>query len=137
MRLNVTVKIDLRTKEVGDAVLKASRLAMRDTIIDIAKEAVENSPVSATYPSISKVNRPPTGNNKRSIKFESSGFETGEGVIDQNGVQGAVYGTSGYSGYLEVGTALMLARGYLKPALDRHFTPEKFTEKVKRYTIHA
>jgi len=100
VKLNVSVKIDLKTKEVGDAVFKASRLAMRDTVIDIAKQAIENSPVSATYPSISKVGRPPTGNNKRSIKFESSGFETGEGIINQGGVEGAVYSTSGYGGFL-------------------------------------
>ena len=133
MRLDIDFKVDLRTKEVGDAVFKASRLAMRDTVVDIAKQAIENSPVSATYPSISKVNRPPTGDNKRSIKFEASGFETGEGVIDQSGIQGAVYSTSHYGGFLEVGTRYMIARPYMKPALDKNFSAERFAEKTKGY----
>ena len=56
------------------------------------------------------------GNNKRSIMFE-----VGPGKpVAVNELEGAVYSTSGYGGYLETGTVKMAARPYFKPALDRH-----------------
>jgi hypothetical protein len=41
-----------------------------------------------------------TGNNMRSLAMEASGFDTGEGIVDQGGIEGAVYSTSGYGGFL-------------------------------------
>ena len=120
MKLEVSVELNLKLKEVTEAVAKAARLAMRDTVVEVAHDAVEGSPYL-------------TGNNRRSIKYEASGFNTGEGVIDQSKTEGAVYGTSGYSGFLEVGTSRMNARPYFRPALDRNFSAEKFSEKVKEY----
>lgn len=49
-----------------------------------------------------------TGTNRRSIKFEVEG-KTAE-----------IWTESGYGGYLEVGTARMPARPYLRPAVEIH-----------------
>ena len=57
--------------------------------------------------------------------------EIGERIVDDSKIQGAVYSTSGYGGYGETGTHKMAARPYFKPALDQHFTAEKFAEKVR------
>ncbi len=128
MKLNVDVEINLKTKEATEAVNKATRLAMRDTVVEIHHDAMEGSPKK-------------TGNNMRSIAAEVSGMgmvaDGGEGsserIVDDSSIEGAVYSTSGYGGYLETGTAKMPARPYFKPALDRNFTAEKFAEKVKGY----
>jgi hypothetical protein len=91
---------------------------MRDTVVDIANESSKNSPKL-------------TGNNMRSIRYEASGFHTREGVVDQSKIEGAVYSTSGYGGFLETGTVKMAARPYIKPAADRY--APKFPEKMKGY----
>ena len=61
--------------------------------------------------------------------------EEGQGLrlVDDSQIEGAVYSTSGYGGYLEVGTSKMPAQPYIKPAMDKNFTVEKYGEKVKRY----
>jgi hypothetical protein len=118
--INVTVEMHLKTKEASEIVTKAARLAMRDTVVDIANESSKNSPKL-------------TGNNMRSIRYEASGFHTREGVIDQNKIEGAVYSTSGYGGILETGTYKMAARPYIKPAVDRYVP--KFPEKMKGYML--
>ena len=89
MILNVKVEMNLHTKEAIEVVAKAAQLAMRDTVVDVANTVINVHPWK---------NR--TGNNSRSIKYESSGYETGEGVINQGGIEGAVYSTSGYGGFL-------------------------------------
>jgi len=92
MKLDVSVELNLEIDKISEAVIKASRLAMKDTVREIARDAIEQAP-PLDHPH-------PTGTNKRSIKFEASGFETGEGVINQGGIEGAVYSTSGYGGFL-------------------------------------
>ena len=47
-----------------------------------------------------------TGTNRRSLMHDA--FGTGR----------RIFGTSGYSGYLEVGTCKMAARPYIRPALE-------------------
>jgi len=82
-----------------------------------------------------------TGNNRRSLVGEvsrmgmvaSGGGGSSERLIDDSKIEGAVYGTSGYSGFLEVGTSRMPARPYIKPATDKNFTAEKFARKVKEH----
>lgn len=117
MRMNVTVELNLKTKEASEKVLKAAREAMRDTVVDVTNDAVKDSPVL-------------TGNNRRSIKGEVSGFGSGE-VVDQDKIQGAVFSTSGYGGFLETGTRKMAARPYFKPAADRNVP--KFPQRMKEY----
>lgn len=112
MKLEASVKLNLKTEEVTKAVTEATRLAMRDTVVAIHGEAVQMSPVL-------------TGHNRRSIAAEVSGMGTIAGqesarVVDDSKIEGAVYSTSGYGGYLETGTCKMAARPYFRPALDMH-----------------
>jgi HK97 gp10 family phage protein len=81
---------------------------LKNVIVDIANDVVEGSPVE-------------TGNNKRSIQYEAKGLE------------GSVYSTSGYGGFLEVGTRFMSAQPYFKPALDMHLKelPEGIKTELK------
>ncbi len=53
-----------------------------------------------------------TGNNARSINTK---------VIKKgNQVGGSIFSTSGYGGFLEIGTAFMRARAYLRPAVEKN-----------------
>ncbi len=137
--MKMTASIDLNWKgdEAKKAVLEATRLAMRDTVMEIANDAIHKSPAK-------------TGNNRRSVHFGVSGMGhqqaspegrdsgdtwTGEdrSVLNDSKLEGAIYSSSGYGGHIETGTARMPARPYMKPALDRHFTKEKMAGKVKGY----
>lgn len=120
MIVNVTVDLNLKTKEVTEAVNKAAKLAMRDTVVDILGGAVRNH----SYKDV-------TGNNTRSLAMEASGFGSGEGIVDQNKIEGAVYSTSGYGGYIETGTVKMAARPYIKPQADIHVP--KLPERIKEH----
>jgi hypothetical protein len=133
MRMEVSVELNLKTEEVVEKVTEASRLAMRDTVVDVTHDSVELSPWK-------------TGNNRRSIAGEVSGMgqvaSGGEGgaerMVDDSKIEGAVYSTSGYGGFLETGHhtksgSFVAARPYFKPALDRNFTSEKYSEKVRGY----
>lgn len=122
MRLAFEVTTDLKFEAANEKVAKAGADALKEVIIKIAADAKRDT--------LWKF-----GHNSRSIEFEAEGLS------------GAVYSTSGYGGYLEVGTAphgprtanflvweddktgeLIFAkwvRGipphpYMKPALDRH-----------------
>jgi len=128
VKLSVSVELNLKTAEVTKAVKEAARLAMRDTAAAIAADAQKLTPKD-------------TGNNLRSIKYEASGMPVRgdiERIVDDNKIEGAVYSTSGYGGYLETGHhtksgSWVAARPYMKPALDLSFTLEKFTEDMKRH----
>ena len=120
MKLSMSATSNLKTKEAKDILDKAIKLAMRDTVVEIAGESAKGSPKL-------------TGNNMRSIAYESSGFGMGS-IVDQNKIEGAVYSTSGYGGFLETGTARMSARPYMNPAKEKHYTPEKFAEKVRKHS---
>ena len=104
MKLDVQVQMNLRPAEVTQAVAKATERALRHVVTDIAADAVKGSPVL-------------TGNNRRSIAFEVKQLE------------GTIYSTSGYGGYLETGTTRMPARPYFKPALDANIG--KFAQYVR------
>ena len=114
MRINASIELNLKSDELNEAVMKAARSAMRDTVVDVAQDAIDMSPKA-------------TGNNARSIQYEVGP----NGQVAKDDVSGAVYSTSGYGGYLETGTRRMKPRPYFKPALDRNFTPEKFVGKMK------
>ena len=103
MKLTFQFITNLKTKEVIDAVAKAASQGLKDVVADIGNDAIKGSPVL-------------TGNNRRSIRFE-----VGPGKeIAKSKLEGAIYSTSGYGGYLETGTVNMGARPYFKPALDKH-----------------
>ena len=120
MKLDVSVDLHLKTNEAKAVIKDAARKAMRDVVVEIHHDAVEDSPWK-------------TGNNRRSIKMEASGFSTEEGVVKQDEIEGAVYSTSGYGGYLETGTVKMAARPYIKPAADKYVPgfPSKMAEYLK------
>lgn len=65
-----------------------------------------------------------TGTNRRSI--DSFVQDTPEGPLVQ------IFTTSGYGGYLEVGTSKMPAQPYLNPAFDAHIgeLPQRVKEKI-------
>lgn len=128
MKIEVSVELNLKIEEVTKQVIEANRLAMRDTVVAVHGDSMRGSPKR-------------TGNNMRSIAAEVSGIglvaSGGEGsaerMVDDSKIEGAVYSTSGYGGYLETGTSKMAARPYFKPSLDKNFTAEKFVASVKEY----
>ena len=128
MKMESTVTVNIKDDEVIRQVTEASKMAMRDTTVEVVHDSVQLSPWL-------------TGNNRRSLVGEVSGMggvaSGGEGrterMVDDSKIEGAVYSTSGYGGYLETGTSKMAARPYIKPSLDKNFTEHKFGEKVKRY----
>jgi len=119
MRMNVTVELNLKTKEATETVLRAAREAMRDTVVDIQSEAIHSHPYKDR-----------TGTNTRSITAEASGFGSGQ-VVDQGKIEGAVFSTSGYGGFLETGTVKMSAFPYIKPAADKKVP--NFPKRMKEH----
>lgn len=117
----MNIKVDttrLRIKEAQKYVNKAIKTGIRDVVKDIANDAIKSSPVL-------------TGNNRRSIMFEvGPGSAVAKGELD-----GAIYSTSGYGGYLETGTVKMGARPYFKPALDKniHKLPKEIKAELGRF----
>jgi len=115
VKITTDFTLNLKTKEVIDKVKKASQEGLRDTVVAVANESIHGSPKL-------------TGHNMRSIAAEVSGMGTvqqgadaePERMVDDSKIEGAVYSTSGYGGFLETGTVKMGARPYFKPALDRN-----------------
>jgi len=101
MKITAKVITNLKIPEVQRKVESASEKALKDVVTDIANDTIKGSPID-------------TGNNRRSIDYEAKGSS------------GSVFSTSGYGGWLEVGTHKkdrswkMPPRPYFKPALDRH-----------------
>jgi len=128
MKMTVDVELNLNIDKVTKEVIEANREAMRDTVISITNDAVKLSPYQ-------------TGHNRRSIAGETSGFgavaqgsdASIERIVNDSKIEGAVYSTSGYGGFLETGTSKMPGRPYFKPSLDMNFSQDKFAERVKRH----
>ena len=125
MEMTVSVTTNLHFEEADDKVKAAARAALKDCVSDITEDAKEGSPKK-------------TGNNMRSINFTVGPATEDELVLDD--LQGAVYSTSGYGGYLETGTRnletgtrKMEARPYMKPAADRDFTEQTFGDRMKEH----
>jgi len=112
MKLNLRIINNVDFPGVQEKVEKAGSDALKDLVVAITKDAIDGSPIL-------------TGNNRRSIMYEVGPG----GEVAKSDLEGAVYGTSGYSGWLEVGTSRMPARPYFKPALDKNLP--KFGDKVK------
>jgi HK97 gp10 family phage protein len=128
MQFNLAVTTNIQTREFTERLRMAARVALKDTVVDIANDSVRDSPFR-------------TGNNRRSIAYQVEGMAggvkasegtpaEGVGVGEQ---QAAVYSTSGYGGFLEVGTRFMQARPYMKPAADRSFTEAKVGGLIKKH----
>jgi len=127
MKMSSTITLNIRSEEVDKEVTEANKLAMRDTVVEVLADSI----------------RPPspvlTGTNRRSMVGEASGMGkvAGQGgaerQVDDSKIEGAVYSTSGYGGFLEVGTSKMPAQPYIKPAMDKNFNAEKFARKVKEH----
>lgn len=127
MKMTSKIVLNLKTEEATKQVIEANKLAMRDTVVAVLADSI----------------RPPspvlTGNNRRSMAGEVSGMGkvVGEGSaerqVNDSKIEGAVYSTSGYGGFLETGTSKMAARPYIKPATDKNFTAEKYGKKVKEH----
>ena len=113
MKLQFSMKTNLKIKEAQNKVDNAAEKSFKDTVVDIANDAIRGSPKK-------------TGNNMRSIKYEAEGLS------------GAIYSTSGYGGYLETGYHTksgrhISGRPYFKPALDRniHKLPEGMKAELR------
>lgn len=117
MKFSAKWELDINAPAVQAALVKATRLGLRDTIVVITADAVKDSPAL-------------TGNNRRSISFEVAGL-TNNTVVDPNRLEAAVFSTSGYGGYLETGTFKMAARPYIRPALDRH--SRELVPNIRKY----
>ena len=116
MKIMTDFVVKLKTKEVQEKVRRAVKESLRDTVADIANTAIKDHPY-----------RDRTGNNTRSIRFEvGPGQEIARGELE-----GAIYSTSGYGGYLETGTVNMPAQPYLKPALDMNI--RKLPKNIKTH----
>ena len=116
MKIMASIVTNLKTKEVEDKVKKATQLGMRDTVVEIWGDSIKGSPKL-------------TGHNMRSIAAEVSGMGVvkkgadaePERVVDDSKLEGAVFSTSGYGGWLEVGHGKNPnPRPYFKPALDKN-----------------
>ena len=126
MKITSEVKVNLQTSEVTKKISEATRLGLRDTIVAIHGDAVRMSPYK-------------TGHNRRSIASEVSGMgvvEQGEDaepgrVVDDSKLEAAVYSTSGYGGFLEVGTRFLSARPYFRPSFDKN--KDKLIPAIKRH----
>src|SRR6266567_1458268 len=96
--------------------------------LDIKPAAVEASPVTpegfARNVGLGRPHPAGTGHNRRSIDTET--------IETEKGPQAKLFGQSGYSGYLEVGTSRMRAQPYLYPSFIRFVDkiPLRVKEKI-------
>jgi len=103
--MKITVLDNLKIKEGQKKLKEAIKKGISDVVRDIANTAIKEHPY-----------KDQSGTNTRSIRFEVGPG----GAVAKGELEGAVYSTSGYGGYLETGTVNMPAFPYLKPALDRN-----------------
>ena len=96
MKLKVNVRVDIKAAKVMALVDDAVDEALRDTVVATARDVVKGSPVL-------------TGHNRRSIGFTLKKLSA------------RIFSTSGYGGWLEIGTSRMAAQPYFKPAADKNF----------------
>jgi len=95
MKISADVIINSKFKDVEEKVQRATEGALKDVVTEITYDTIANSPHQH-------------GTNRRSIRMRI------------NGLVAEIFSTSGYGGYLEVGTVKMPARPYFRPAFDRN-----------------
>ena len=119
MKVLAKLILNLKTVEALSKVANATDDGLKDTLVDIAGDVIKLSPKK-------------TGHNMRSIAYklgskvvhtgsEKGGeqpFEKGEPDVIKH--QGAIYSTSGYGGYLEVGFKSYKGKAYFRRALDKN-----------------
>ena len=88
--------MNIKVPKVMGLVNDAAEEGLRDTVVETAADVVEGSRVK-------------TGHNRRSIDYWV------------RKLRAKIFSTSGYGGYLEVGTSKMAGIPYFRPAADRHF----------------
>jgi HK97 gp10 family phage protein len=132
------VKLNLRVTEAKAEFAAKRSQAVREVFnLDILPEAIRNSPVTPEGVAYNqakwaaKNHRPGTqinpvllkgtGHNRQSLDVEFNDTPSGTEV--------KLFGQSGYSGYLEVGTSKMRAQPYIWPAFLKFY--KKITELVK------
>jgi len=126
MKITMQMDTNLKIDEVKAKVAKATQLGLRDTIVDIHRDALKGSPVRF-------------GTNRRSLASEVSGMgmvaSGGDGgserMVDDSKLEAAIYSSSGYGGFLETGTYKMPARPYIYPAFSRNKT--RLVPAIKRH----
>ena len=115
MKLTADITTNLNTQGAIDQVNKAGKKALMKAIVAIAGTVIKEHPWKTQ-----------TGNNSRSIMYEVGPG----GEVAKNELEGAVYSTSGYGGWLEVGHGENPhPRPYFKPALDRN--KDKLPQGIK------
>ncbi len=109
VEIKARLELKLKTGEVLRKVNAAGEAGLKDTVVDIANDAIKGSPWL-------------TGNNARSIQY----------TVDA--LSADIFSTSGYGGYLETGTFKMAPRPYFKPALDLHIgeLPKNIKARLSR-----
>ena len=106
MEVKVKVRVKIDNERVMGLVNKASSEGLLDTTVKIAGDVVRDSPIKF-------------GTNKRSIDYWVKKLTA------------RIFSTSGYGGWLEVGTRKMAARPYFHPAALRHL-PKLASNIAKR-----
>lgn len=154
MKMSVEIKSNLNFAGASAQIVEAARLGLRDTVVNVTNDAVKGSPKKTGH------NARSIAAEVSGMGVVASGGEGGvERVVDDKKIEGAVYSTSGYGGHLETGTkphiieaknASVLTDGknffgkivhhpgttaqpYIKPAVNRNFTEEKYANNVKRH----
>lgn len=94
-----------------------TRIEIEHTIQESVRDVFENR----MRPDAKAGSPVDTGNNRDGIDTEVT--QVAEGI------QATLYTTSGYGGYLEIGTSKMDARPYIGPAVDKHI--REIAPKVK------
>ena len=108
MKIKTKWVLNLKEKEVYDKVMGASNASLTEVIVDITRDVKSAPPTGSPVL---------TGFNRNSIQYRI------------NPLSGMVFSTSGYGGWLEIGTSRMPARPHFKPAYDRHYP--KLPSRIK------
>jgi HK97 gp10 family phage protein len=132
------VKININPNMKNDFHVTLDK-AVRDVFnLDILPEAIQNSPVTPEGVEYNqakfdeKKHRPGTKINP--VRLHGTGHNRQSLDVDFDdtplGTQATLYGQSGYSGYLEVGTSKMRAQPYLWPAFVKFY--KKIVDLTRR-----
>ena len=123
----VTVRINPDAKrQAQQAVLNAVKQTFEQDMVPMAKQLSPVTPEGLAYNRLKRPNGKltdvgGTGTNRRSIDSEVE--------LVPKGVQGTMFTTSGYGGWLEIGTRLMRAQPYIWPAFRMYVG--RIAERVK------
>lgn len=105
MTLEFDLHVNLKTAAAKRQIEEALAGGLQEIVTDISADVVAGSPIL-------------TGHNRRSISTELKKLSA------------RIFSTSGYGGWLEIGTRRMSARPYFRPALDRHI--KKLPDAIKK-----